>query len=52
MIVYCQKTRQVYNTDLKFQLPLKAVWSTVLQQSQTKHLNLANDIKSRTPDSK
>ena len=52
MIVYCRQTRQVYDTDLKFQQPLKDVWTSIVQKNQTLQQKSSNDNRSRTPKSK
>lgn len=52
MIVYCRKTKQVYNTDLKFQQPLKDAWDNIVQKNQTLQPKPADDDRSRTPISK
>jgi hypothetical protein len=48
MIVYCGKTGQVYNIDLKFQQPLRDAWANIVQQIQTTYTRLPNDNRSRT----
>ena len=52
MIVYCRKTRQVYNTDLKFQQPLRDAWASIVQKIQTTQPKSLNDNRTRTPEPK